>query len=41
MQSIRERTLEAEKKFISPYGMLCENSRGRELPEEECPVRTA
>lgn len=41
MQSIRERTLEAERKFISPYGMLCENTRGREAEEEECPVRTA
>ena len=41
MQSIRERTLETERKIISPYGMLCENSRGREQPEEECPVRTA
>ncbi len=41
MQSIRERTLEAERKFISPYGMLCENTKGRETEEEECPVRTA
>ena len=41
MSTIRERTLEAERKFISPYGMLCENTRGRQRPEEECPVRTA
>ena len=41
MQTIRERTLEAERKFISPYGMLCENTKGRETPEDECPVRTA
>lgn len=41
MQTIRERTLQTERKFISPYGMLCENTKGRENPEEECPVRTA
>lgn len=41
MKEIRERTLEIEKKIISPYGMLCINTRGREKDEEECPVRTA
>jgi len=41
MKEIRERTLEIERKIISPYGMLCENTRGREKDEEECPVRTA
>ena len=41
MNEIRERTLEFERKIISPYGMLCENTKGRERDEEECPVRTA
>ena len=41
MKEIRERTLEIERRNISPYGMLCENTKGREKEEEECPVRTA
>ncbi len=41
MKEIRERTLEIERKIISPYGMLCENTKGRVKEEEECPVRTA
>ncbi len=41
MKEIRERTLEIERKIISPYGMLCENTKGREKDEAECPVRTA
>lgn len=41
MSQIRERTLQNERKTITEYGMLCENTRGRLVPEEECPVRTA
>ena len=41
MSEIRLRTLENEKKIISPYGMLCVNTKGRAVPEAECPVRTA
>lgn len=39
--NVREKTLEIEEKTISPYGMLCKNTKGRVRPEEECPVRTA
>lgn len=39
--TVREKTLEIEEKTISPYGMLCKNTKGRARPEEECPVRTA
>lgn len=39
--NVREKTLEIEEKTISPYGMLCQNTKGRVRPEEECPVRTA
>ena len=39
--AIRLRTLENEKKTLSCYAQLCENTRGRATPEEECPVRTA
>lgn len=41
MSEIRQRTLENEKKTISPYGMLCSETRGRKIYEPECPVRTA
>ncbi len=41
MSDIRLRTLENERKTISEYGFLCENTRGRLVPEAECPVRTA
>ena len=41
MSEIRLRTLENEKKIISPYGMLCANTKGRAVAEPECPVRTA
>lgn len=41
MAGIRERTIENERKTISQYGFLCADTRGRETPEEECPVRTA
>lgn len=41
MDIIRLRTLENERKTISEYGMLCENTKGRTVPEEECQIRTA
>ena len=41
MDEIRLRTLEKEKRTISPYGMLCADSRGRARAEDECEVRTA
>lgn len=41
MSEIRLRTLENERKTISEYGFLCENTKGRLTPEPECPVRTA
>lgn len=39
--NVREKTLEIEERTFSPYGMLCQNTKGRVRPEEECPVRTA
>ncbi len=41
MDEIRLRTIENERKNISPYGMLCENTKGRVRKEEECVIRTA
>lgn len=41
MSEIRQRTLENERKTITKYGMLCENTKGRLTFEPECPVRTA
>ena len=41
MLTIREFTLENERRLISPYGTLTENSRGRTVPEPECEIRTA
>lgn len=41
MDCPRLRTLENEKRIISPYGMLCENTKGREREENECEIRTA
>lgn len=41
MSQIRQRTLENERKTITKYGMLCENTKGRLTYEPECPVRTA
>ena len=41
MDIIRLKTLENEKRTISPYGMLCCNTKGREREEEECEIRTA
>ena len=39
--SIRLRTLQREKETLSQYASFCENSRGRQRIEEECPLRTA
>ncbi len=41
MDEIRLRSLENERKIISPYGMLCENTKGRLTEEAECSIRTA
>ncbi len=41
MDEIRLRTLENERRTISKYGMLCENTKGRAVPEPECEIRTA
>lgn len=41
MAQIRERTLLNERNTLSEYAMLCENTRGRQSFEPECPVRTA
>ena len=38
---IRLKTLEREKRELSKYAMLCMNTKGRQILEEECPVRTA
>ena len=38
---IRKRTLLIEKNTLSQYAQLCENTKGREIPETEDPVRTA
>lgn len=41
MEDIRLRTLENEKKLISPYGKLCIDTKGRKIFEDECEIRTA
>ena len=41
MDEIRLKTLENEKRMLSEYACLCENTKGRARPEEECSVRTA
>ena len=38
---IRQRTLLIEKNTLSKYAQLCENTKGREIFEQEDPVRTA
>ena len=40
MDIIRLKTLENEKRTISPYGMLCSNTKGREREEDECEIRS-
>lgn len=39
--SIREAYENRERNFIAPFGCLSAESRGREVSEEPCPVRTA
>lgn len=39
--AIRERIEENERQMLSPFAALAAASRGREHPEEPCPVRTA
>ena len=39
--NIRIRTLQRERETLSEFAALCENSRGRQFMEEECPLRTA
>lgn len=38
---IRLRTLSLEEKNLSGYAMLCRNTKGRLVPEDEDPIRTA
>lgn len=37
--SIREEMERMERETLSPYATLSENSRGREVPEEQCDIR--
>ena len=39
--SIREEFEKREKNFMSPFGCLSADSRGRVIEEKPCPVRTA
>jgi dGTPase len=39
--SIREKFEKREKNFMSPYGCLSAETRGRAMDEKPCPVRTA
>ncbi|MFV0413962.1 MAG: deoxyguanosinetriphosphate triphosphohydrolase [Oscillospiraceae bacterium] len=38
--TVREVTQQIEAKTLSPYAVLSQNTKGRERPEEECPLRT-
>ena len=38
--TIREKTYEIEKMTLSPYAMLTCNTKGRQYPQEQCPMRT-
>lgn len=40
-QSLRQEMEEQERKTLSPYATLSGQSKGRQIPEPECPVRTA
>lgn len=40
MKTIREITCENEHKILSPYAAFADNSRGRQIPEADCDVRT-
>ena len=39
--SVRLRTLQRENESLSEYAALCAKTKGRQLMEEECPLRTA
>ncbi|MDO9111853.1 MAG: deoxyguanosinetriphosphate triphosphohydrolase, partial [Desulfatirhabdiaceae bacterium] len=39
--TIREKFEKREKSFLSPFGCLSSESRGRERIEDPCPIRTA
>ena len=41
MMSIREEFEKRERNFMSPFGCLSAESRGRDIAEKPCPVRTA
>ena len=41
MESVRLRSLERERQFLSPHAMLCAETKGRLRDEPECDVRTA
>ena len=38
--TVKERIQNTEKKFLSPYASLSENTLGRDYPEDECELRT-
>ena len=38
--SIKQKTYEIEKAFLSPYAVRSENTKGRQREEEPCPMRT-
>jgi len=38
--TVRERTQNIEEQFFSPYAALSKNTQGRDVPEEECELRT-
>ncbi len=40
MQSLRERTFEIERAFLSPYACKSENTLGRDREETPCFMRT-
>jgi len=40
-KSIREQTWLLEQQTLSPRAAFSQNSRGRQLPQDECPIRTA
>ena len=38
--TLREQTQQREEQTLSPVACLSQNTRGRQRPEEECPIRT-
>lgn len=38
--TVSERTMNIEKQILSPYAALSKDTQGREVPEEECELRT-